>query len=214
YTYVVSAIAPGGAAVSAAPVAVTTHGLTAAPTGVVPTAFSSSQVNLSWTDAALNETGYRVERRLTSGTALTLVANLAAGVTTYSNVGLTAATGYTYVVSAIAPGGAAVSAAPVAVTTHGLTAAPTGVVATAFSATQVNLRWTDAATNETGYRVSRRLTTGTVWTDLAATLPANTTAYNNTGLTAGTGYTYRVSAIAPGGALVNSSEFATTTAAK
>ena len=113
----------------------------------------------------------------------------------------------------MAPGGDLVSAAPVAATTFAPTAAPTGVITTVISATQINLSWTDAATNETGYKVSRRLTTGTAWTDLA-TLPANMTTYNNTGLTAGTGYTYKVSAVAPGGALVNSSEFATTTAAK
>jgi len=142
------------------------------------------------------------------------VATLLANTTAYNNTGLTDTTGYTYRVSAVAPGGDLVSAAAVAATTFAPTAAPTGLITTVVSTTQINLRWTDAATNETGYRVSRRLTTGTAWTDLAATLPANTTAYNNTGLTAGTGYTYRVSAIAPGGALVNSSEFATTTAVK
>jgi hypothetical protein len=216
YTYRVSAIAPGGALVSAAPLAATTFGLTAVPTGVAATAFSSTQINLRWTDAATNEIKYKIERRLTSDTSGTWVdvMLLAANVVAYSNTGLTDTTGYTYRVSAVAPGGDLVSAAAVATTTFAPTAAPTGLITTVVSTTQINLRWTDAATNETGYRVSRRLTTGTVWTDLAATLPANTTAYNNTGLTAGTGYTYRVSAIAPGGALVNSSEFATTTAVK
>jgi large repetitive protein len=215
YTYRVSAIAPGGALVSAAPVTATTFGVTAVPTGVTATAFSSTQINLKWNDAATNETGYKIERRLTSDTsgAWGDVANLPANTTAYSNTGLTDTTGYTYRVSAVAPGGDLVSAAPVAAATFAPTAAPTGVVTTVISATQINLSWTDAATNETGYRISRRLTAGTAWTDLA-TLPANTTTYNNTGLTAGTGYTYKVSAVAPGGALVNSSEFATTTAAK
>jgi hypothetical protein len=76
------------------------------------------------------------------------------------------------------------------------------LTATPVSQTQINLSWTDTATNETGYRVSRRLTAGTVWVDVAI-LPANSNSYNNTGLTAATGYAYNVSAIAPGGALVS-----------
>jgi titin len=193
---------------------VTTFAVTAAPTGVTATAISKSQINLRWNDVATNEIGYQVERRLTSATAWGAAVPLAAGVTTYSDTtGLAAATSYTYRVSAIAPGGALTSAAPVAATTSGVTAAPTGVTATAFSSTQINLKWTDMATNETGYHVSRRLTSGTVWTDLPA-LPPNTTAYNSTGLVAGTGYTYKISAIAPGGELVSASAFSTTTAVK
>ena len=225
YTYRVSAIAPGGALVSAATVAATTFGVTATPTGVTATAFSSTRIDLRWTDAATNETGYRIERRLTSDTsssgssmvakpaALSLVANIVANTTSYQNTGLLVSTGYTYVISAIAPGGDPVSAAEVAATTYDPTAAPTAVAATAFSASQINLNWTDNATNETGYRISRRLTTGTVWTVVATTI-AGATTYNNTGLTAGTGYTYRVSAVAPGGALVSAAaDVSATTAA-
>jgi hypothetical protein len=98
----------------------------------------------------------------------------------------------------------------VAATTFGPTSAPSGLTVTPISSTQINLSWTDTATNETGYRISRRLTAGTVWTDLT-TLAANATNYNNTGLTAATGYTYRVSAIVPGGALVSGGEASGTT---
>jgi fibronectin type 3 domain-containing protein len=210
YTYVVSAIAPGGAPVSAAEVAATTYAPTDAPTGVTATPFSATRIDLSWTDLATNETGYRIQRRLTTGTTWTLVTNLGPGVTAFQNSGLTAATAYTYLISAIAPGGALVSAAAVEVTTLPVTAAPTGVTARAFSSSQINLSWTDAATNETGYRINRRLTSGTGWT-LVETLPANTTSYQNTGLNASTGYTYQVSAIAPGGTLASAAAVAATT---
>jgi HKD family nuclease len=198
YTYRVSAVAPGGALVSAGDVSATTFAVTAVPTGVTATAFSSTQINLKWTDAATNETGYRIERRPTSGTTWTVLATLAANSNSYSNTGLTPSTGYTYRVSAIAPGGAAMSAATVAATTLGPTSVPTGVTATAFSLTQINLSWTDVATNETGYRIERRLTSGTAWT-VVATLAANSNSYSDTGLMAATGYTYRVSAIIQGG---------------
>ena len=74
-------------------------------------------------------------------------------------------------------------------------AAPSGVTATAVSNSQINLAWTDNASNETGFRVERCSGAGCsnfaqVGTDLAA----NTTAYNDVGLTASTSYSYRVRA--------------------
>lgn len=71
-------------------------------------------------------------------------------------------------------------------------ATPTNLTATAVSSTQINLTWTDNATNETGYYVERRTGTGTY--SRIATLATNTTSYANTGLAAGTTYTYRVQA--------------------
>ena len=71
----------------------------AAPSGLTATAVSSSQINLSWTDNATNETGYSVERS-TDGTTFTAVASLGANATSYNNTGLSAATTYTYRVRA------------------------------------------------------------------------------------------------------------------
>ena len=159
---------------------------------------------------ATNETGYRIQRRLTTGTAWTILANLAANATSYRDTGLATSTGYTYLVSAIAPGGALVSAAQVATATFATTSAPTNFTATAVSATQINLSWSDVATNETGYRILRRQNSGTAWT-VVALLPANYTSYRHTGLVAATGYTFIVSAVAPGGTLVNSSSVGATT---
>ena len=201
---------PGTELVSAPEVAATTYAATAAPTNHTATAISATQINLRWTDAATNETGYRIERRLTSGTAWTVLANLAANVTSYNDTGLAASTGYSYRVSAIAPGGALVSASQVTVATFAPTAAPTNLTATVVSATQINLNWSDVATNESGYRILRRQNSGTAWT-VVASLSANYTSYQNTGLVAATGYTFVVSAVAPGGSLVNSSGVAATT---
>ncbi len=72
-------------------------------------------------------------------------------------------------------------------------AAPTNLSANVASATQVNLFWSDNATNETEYQVERRLASGGSFA-LIATLPANATSYSNTGLTASTQYVYRVRA--------------------
>jgi predicted phage tail protein len=73
-------------------------------------------------------------------------------------------------------------------------AAPSGLTASAVSASQINLTWSDNASNETGYVVERCQTAACTFTAIA-TLGANVTSYNNnTGLTPSTSYSYRVAA--------------------
>ena len=71
-------------------------------------------------------------------------------------------------------------------------AAPTGLTATAVAYNQINLSWTDNATNESDYYVERS-TDGTNFTQIA-TLSSNATSYSSTGLTASTPYYYQVRA--------------------
>ncbi len=74
---------------------------------------------------------------------------------------------------------------------------PTGLTATADNATQVTLRWTDLATNETGYVVERKIgAAGTFGVLTSPPLPPNSVTYtDNVGLVAGTTYFYRVGAV-------------------
>ena len=69
-------------------------------------------------------------------------------------------------------------------------AAPSGLVATVASSTQINLSWVDQSNNESGFKIER--STGTGSFAQIATVGTNITTYSNTGLTAGTNYTYRV----------------------
>src|SRR5205085_2691189 len=71
----------------------------AAPSNLAASAASSSQVNLTWTDNAGNETGFKVERSA-SGSSFAQVALVGAGVTSYSDTGLAASTQYSYRVRA------------------------------------------------------------------------------------------------------------------
>jgi sialate O-acetylesterase len=72
--------------------------------------------------------------------------------------------------------------------------APTALTATVVSASQVNLAWADNATNETRYHVERATAAAGPWTALTTSLPANTTSFSATGLTASTTYWFRVRA--------------------
>jgi len=78
----------------------------AAPTNLVATTFSTTQINLSWTDNSSDETGFRIERCTGAGcTNFAQVAEVGSNVTTFANTGLTKSTTYTYRVRAFNAGG-------------------------------------------------------------------------------------------------------------
>lgn len=84
--------------------------------------------------------------------------------------------------------------------------AATRLVATAESSAQVNLTWTDVATNEANYIVARGTASGGPYTDIA-TLPLNATSYSDSGLSsAPNSYYYVVRAVNKRGASANSNE--------
>jgi hypothetical protein len=70
-----------------------------APSDLVATAISSSQIDLVWRDNSSNEDGFKIERS-TNGTTFTQIATVGTGVKSYSNTGLAANTWYYYRVRA------------------------------------------------------------------------------------------------------------------
>lgn len=72
----------------------------AAPTGLTLRVLTDSQIQLTWTDNAGNETGYRVERRTGAG-AFGTVAALGPDTEEYTDSGLAPATPYAYRVFAV-----------------------------------------------------------------------------------------------------------------
>ena len=98
--------------------------LPAAPSGLIATAASSSQINLTWTDNSTNENNFLVERS-PDNTNFTQIISVNAGVTNVSDPGLAAATLYYYRVRANNGGGNSAYSSTASATTL---PAPTGLV--------------------------------------------------------------------------------------
>jgi hypothetical protein len=176
-----------------APVFITVNAATipAAPTALAFGPVTSSSVSLNWTDNAANETGYQVERA-PGGGGFTMIAALGANATTHVDTMVSPSTAYDYRVRATSAAGNSAYSNTASVTTPVGPAAPSALVATAASTSQINLRWTDNASNETGFKITRSLN-GTSFTQIA-TVGANATTYSDTGLARNKRYYYRVGA--------------------
>src|SRR5206468_5699620 len=83
-------------------------------------------------------------------------------------------------------------------------AAPSNLVATAFSSAQINLTWTDNANNESGFIVERSPNGVDTWTQVGTPAQNATSFSDTTGLVAGTQYFYRVRATNAVGPSANS----------
>ncbi|GAB2560545.1 fibronectin type III domain-containing protein [Spirosoma areae] len=163
------------------------------PGNLAATAASPSQINLTWTDNADNESGFDLERS-TDGTNFTKVADSGANATAYSDQGLQPRTTYYYRIRAKnTAGNSPYSNVANATTPDAPPATPARLTATATSPNQINLQWADVSDNETGFQLEQSLD-GNNWTKIAD-LPANTTSYQNTGLNPSTRYYYRIRAI-------------------
>ena len=173
-----------------------------APTNLVAAATSASEVGLTWTAATDNTgvTGYRLERCTNAGCNNFVQIATPPG-TSYTDIGLAAATSYTYRVRAV---DAATNLGPYSNTSTTITTAPadttpptapTNLVAAATSASEVGLTWTAATDNTgvTGYRLERCTNAGCNNFVQIATPPG--TSYTDIGLAAATSYTYRVRAV-------------------
>ena len=87
--------------------------------------------------------------------------------------------------------------------------APTGLTATTVSSSSINLSWNDNSSNETGYRVYRANSSGSLYTEIA-TLGPNAESYTATSLSASTTYYFYVSVYGTGNSKGSNTASATT----
>lgn len=79
-------------------------------------------------------------------------------------------------------------------TTALLPNAPTNLIKLSQTATSATLKWTDNATNETGFRVERSTGNDSTFVEVSTNLGSNTTIFVSPNLVSGTTYYYRVRA--------------------
>ena len=184
------------------------------PSGLTATDVSPNQIDLSWNKPTANKgplvTGYKIEVKIGSGSFTFLEPDTGNTARTYSDTGLTTGTTYTYRVYALNSIGQSNSTSEASATPTSTSAPPEGTEkpgiprnfkALAASDTEISLSWEPPATFDgpsvTGYKIEFK--TGTEdFTDLVDNTAL--TSYLHSGLTPGTTYTYRISAINSNGA--------------
>ena len=161
----------------------------AVPTNLAASA-GNGQIDLSWT-AATGATGYTIKRSLTDGGPYDALATNVAG-TGYADANIVYGTVYYYVVSATnAAGESGNSNQASASAVLQIPAPPTGLH-TASGDREAKIYWTASPTADR-YNVKRSLTSGGAYTTIGANIPASE--FTDTGLTNGTTYFYKVSAV-------------------
>jgi uncharacterized repeat protein (TIGR01451 family) len=167
--------------------------LPSAPSNLVATAVSETQIDLSWTDNSSDETAFHVERSPDGTTGWAEIVTVGANVTTYSDAGRACETAYYYRVRAYRSSDGLFSGYSSVDSATTAPCHPTGLAAAVVSETQIDLSWTDNASTETGFRIERSLDGVSNWTEID-TAGADATTYSDSGADCDTTYYYRVRA--------------------
>ena len=173
-----------------------------APANVSAQALSGSAVELTWTDSTVSPnfaTNYAIQES-TNGVDFTTVANAGQESTSYTVTGLEQNTTYDFQIegsnSAGSSGPSNIANAETTNQTGQTPTAPQGLGATPASGSEVYLTWTNTATNETGFLLTRAtdsLFTQNVITETLASAPYYYTD-GAAGLSPGNTYYYKLQA--------------------
>ncbi|MFK5971619.1 MAG: choice-of-anchor Q domain-containing protein, partial [Candidatus Marithrix sp.] len=137
---------------------------------------SETQIDLSWTDNSSDETGFKIER---DSSLITTIA-----VTDYNDNNLACETIYNYSIMAT---NSSVDSTPITTNATTSICPPTNLLANATSETQINLKWADNSSAETGFKIMRG-------NSLLAITSANIISYNDIDLNCNGTYTYSIMA--------------------
>ena len=152
YQFQVTALGPDGAA--SIPQQITVSTAPNDPTDLTASPFSTTSIDLSWTNNSANADYYSIERADAAGDNWTQIDTTDGDASSYADSTVTEATTYQYRVAAVKGSSASgYATTPGTVTTFPL--APTGLTSTAVSATEIDLNWTDRSADPTAYRIYR-----------------------------------------------------------
>ncbi|HEX8904698.1 MAG TPA: fibronectin type III domain-containing protein, partial [Longimicrobiaceae bacterium] len=159
----------------------------ATPTGVTASAVDST-VHLSWTDASSNETSFSVLRRGGGTPFFSEIARPPANATSLTDQ-VAGNAAYGYIVAAC--NGVICSPYSAEAIVFTVPGAPTSPTTTPISG-GLRVSWTDVSRVESEFRVERHAPGGTF--AQVGTVPGDIVVFQDTGLTPGVTYTYRVRA--------------------
>ena len=191
YAYTVKAISNHGTSVASSADSITTPSLPSQPTLTV-TVLSDTSHKLDW--SASNENGstlqgYKIEYSLDNSSWSNLVSNTGNTAVTRTATSLNVDDQYYWKVSGI--NGVGTGTASSTQNAWTLLSAPTNLVATATSISNINLAWTGIS-GISSYTIQYESPTGNGFTNLATSVSSSATTYSSGSLTTGTQYNYRI----------------------
>jgi fibronectin type 3 domain-containing protein len=155
-----------------------------APTDVTANATTTDSITVRWNSVNGAEGYYIYRSTISTGTYIQVGTSEASP---YTDTSLAASTTYYYKVSAYNSSGESSQSSYISAI---IILAPANLTATSVTAASVTISWASVS-GATGYRVYRSSASTGTYTSVGT---STTTSYNNTGLTAGTTYYYKVAA--------------------
>jgi len=201
YYYKVEAINSSGSYIYTSNIANATAG-SSSTSDLTATNNGSGQIYLSW--PSISGTSYYILSRSTSysGTYSTVAATSS---TSYTDTGLSTGTTYYYKVEGINSSGSTIYYSSIV---SANTSSSSDLTATATGSSQINLSW-PAISGTSYYIVTRSTSYSGTYSTITTT---SSTAYNDTGLSAGVTYYYKIQAVNSSGSTIYYSSIASATA--
>lgn len=171
-----------------------------APSGTNVLVVAYNRIDVRWQDNSPNETGFEVQSANAVGGSFAPRGSTGAGVTGFSDGGLSGATQYCYRVRAFRTTGRNTTYSDFSNIACATTppppvpAAPSGMNAVPVHSTAISVSWSDNSTDESGFRLEYSLDGGSSWMSIGFDLGANATGFYHGGRTDDQIICYRVTA--------------------